>query len=69
MRETHPTPTTSLAGPPYDHTPSATTLLPPATQYDNMQRNATETRARPRARTHARQWIPAFAGMTEVGYV
>ncbi len=53
MRETPQPPTTSLAGPPHDHTLGATALTPAvyrmrqnATEHDRMQRNATETRAR-----------------------
>ena len=55
MRETYQPITISPAGPPYDHTPGATTLLShrrrESTQCDRVQRTTTKTRARPRART------------------
>ena len=77
MRETYQPITISPAGPPYDHTPGATTTLShrrrESTQCDRVQRTTTKTRARPRARTRARQrrsvpvpstWICAQADPT-----
>ena len=49
MRETYQPPTTP-AGPPHDRTPEETAPLSPSTEIDRMQRSATKTRARPRAR-------------------
>ena len=55
MRETYQPTTISPAGPPYDHTPGATTTLSyhrrKSTQCNRVQRTTTKTRARPRART------------------
>ena len=42
MRETYHTPITSPANPPHDHTPSASALLPPATEFDKIRQNATK---------------------------
>ena len=53
MRETHPTPTTSLANPPDDHTSGASTpsrSRQKSTKLDRSRQNSTETRARPPAR-------------------
>ena len=41
MRETHQPPTTSTAGPPHDHTPGATALLPPSTEIDTIRQSPT----------------------------
>ena len=59
MRETYQPPTISLAGPPHDHTPGATTLLPPSTEIDTMRQGSTNHNENscPPARAHAREEI------------
>ena len=66
MRETHPTPTTSLAGPPYDHTSGASSLLPPATKPGKIRQNPTKSdgnscvRVRARAREETERSFPSL---------
>ena len=55
MRETYQPPTTSPAGPPDDHTPEETTLLPPSTKFDKTRQNPTKSYRNSCARTRARQ--------------
>ena len=57
IRETHPTPTIPPAGPPYDYTSGATTLLPPATECDTIRQHATKRNGNscPPACAHARE--------------
>ena len=56
MREAHQPPTTSPAGPPHDHTPGSSSLLPPSAKSDRIQQNPAETRVRayPNSRAPAR---------------
>ena len=65
MRETHQPPTTSTAGPPHDHTPGATALLPPSTEIDTIRQSPTNHNENSCA--HAREAfppvIPAKAGI------
>ena len=42
MRETYQPPTISPASPPHDHTPGATTPLPPSTKFDTSRQNSTK---------------------------
>ena len=56
MRETYQPPTTSSSGPPYDHTPEETALLPQSTEFDKTRQNSTKFNRNscPPARAHAR---------------
>ena len=65
MRETHPASTTSLAGPPYDHThprhsreggnlPTEAALLPPATKPGKIRQNPAKPDGNSCVRVHAR---------------
>ena len=62
MRETYEPPSHLPAGSPHDHTPGATTLLPPSTEIDTMRQGSTnhnENSCPPaRARTREEVIVP-----------
>ena len=69
MREAHQPPTTSTAGPPHDHTPGSSSLLPPSAKSDRIQQNPAETRVRAypnsRAPARTRNSRPIVAALAE----
>ena len=69
MREAHQPPTTSPAGPPHDHTPGSSSLLPPSAKSDRIQQNPAETRVRAypnsRAPARTRNSRPIVAALAE----
>ena len=60
MRETHQPLTTSTAGPPHDHTPGATALLPPSTEIDTIRQSPTNHNENSCPHARARRSLPSF---------